>query len=313
MQVQIADYLSALKLERGRSPLTIESYESTLKSAAAFFGGLGRCDWLSVTKKDADQWLHDLGRQAPRTLIRKLAALRGLARYLVVKGALQDDFTALLVAPKLDKLMPRSLTEERARKVVEAFKETDAYSVRNRAILELFYGSGLRATEVCTVPFAGVDFSGGMIRVTGKSGKVRTIPVNEATVTAIRRYVELRPKFAKTGKPEALFLSDRGRPMSRHQVWNVVREAALRAGIEAKPTANRNPTKKRRHQVHPQVLRHTFGTHVIHGGADVLAVQEMLGYESVAATQIYTQIDPRRMLDALDNFHPRNRQPHPDQ
>lgn len=173
MQVQIANYISALQLERGRSPLTIESYESTLKSAAAFFCGLGRCDWLCVTTEDADRWLHDLGRQAPRTLIRKLAALRGLARYLVVKGAIQDDFTAMLIAPKLNKLLPRILADDDAKKVVEAVDGTDQYSVRNRAILELFYGSGLSVSELCNLSVEGVYFRDGFVHVTGRCEKER--------------------------------------------------------------------------------------------------------------------------------------------
>jgi integrase/recombinase XerD len=308
MQDRIDDYLSTLQLERGRSLLTIESYESTLKAAATMFAKLGRHDWASVTKEDATAWVHSLGRQAPRTLMRKLAALRGLARHMVRAGSLADDFTALLSSPKLDKPLPRALTQESARRVVEAFNGADQYSVRNRAILELFYGSGLRATEVCTVPVGGVDFSGGMVRVIGKGNKERITPVNEATMAAIRRYVEMRPKFVKGGTPEALFLSDRGRQMSRHQVWCVVREASLRSGLESKPESETNPAKKRRHRVHPHVLRHSFGTHLLHGGADVRAVQVMLGHESVATTQIYTKVDARQMMETHTKFHPRNQE-----
>ncbi len=290
----VRDFATSLELERGRSAKTVEAYESDLIQASAFLAKRGRTDWRSVNASDATAWAQELSdRQlASSSSARKLSALRMLARYLVHDGVRPDDFTELVTGPKLRRKLPETLTTDEVGKILAAPTGSDAFGLRDRAILELFYSSGLRVSELCDLTLQQVDLDQGFVRVFGKGSKERVVPVGEQAHRAIETYLASgRPHFVKTKTGSQLFLSNRGKAISRKTVWLMVKTHTQRVGI-TKP-------------VKPHLLRHSFATHLLSGGADLRAIQEMLGHADIGTTQIYTAVEQTRLVDHHAKFHPR--------
>jgi len=292
----IENFLAYLGLERGLSPKTQEGYLSDLDQCAAFLAKRGAAhDWRSVSGGEVAQWIQSLSGAdyAPASLARKLAALRGLAHHLVRERRREDDFSALLVSPKHRRPMPGALTGEEVERLLAAPSGGDPQSLRDKALLELFYSSGLRVSELGLLTLQQIDLEHGFLRVFGKGSKERVVPVGTVAATAITRWLEAgRPHYVKPHTGSQLFLSARGRGLSRITLWFIVKKYARLAGI----------TKT----VKPHVLRHSFATHLLTGGADLRAIQEMLGHASIATTQIYTAVEPQRLIEGHAKFHPRN-------
>ena len=293
----IGDFSASLSLERGRSPKTVEAYENDLRQAAVFMAQRGRGDWSGVTGSDATSWARELtDRQlAASSAARKLSALRMFARYLVHNGDRTDDFTELLEGPKLRRKLPDTLTNEEVERILAAPTGGGPFGLRDRAMLELFYSSGLRVSELCGLTLQQVDLEHQFARVFGKGSKERVVPIGGAAVRAMASYLDAgRPHFVKPKRTGSqFFLSNRGTAISRKMVWVLVKAHALRAGI----------TKT----VKPHLLRHSFATHLLGGGADLRAIQEMLGHASIGTTQIYTAVEQSRLVDHHAKFHPRNK------
>jgi integrase/recombinase XerD len=292
----IESYLSYIALERGLSRNSIAAYRRDLDQAAAFFAGHGVADWRAVTPAAASEWVQALGggEYAATSLARKVTALRNLARHLVREKVREDDFTALLSGPKLARRIPGTLTEEEIRRLLGAVTGGDARALRDRALLELFYSSGLRVSELAGLMLQQVDLEHGFLRVFGKGSKERVVPIGGKASEALGVYVTAgRPQFVRSRTGSQLFLNKDGGALSRVMLWMIVKKYARRAGI----------TKN----VKPHGLRHSFATHLLTGGADLRAIQEMLGHASIATTQIYTAVEPQRLLDHHAKFHPRNR------
>ena len=292
----IEGYLGFLGLERGLSKNTLSAYRSDLDQCAAFLARRKVVDWRRVTRAQAGEWLHSLNGRvcSPASLARKLTALRGLARYLVREKLRDDDFTALLAAPKLTRRIPGTLTADEVARLLAAPTGGDAPALRDRALLELFYSSGLRVSELAGLTLQQVDLEHGFLRVFGKGSKERVVPVGGKAADAVTTYLASgRPHFVKPRTGSQLFLNHHGAALSRVTLWKLVKKYAARAGI----------TKN----VKPHGLRHSFATHLLTGGADLRAIQEMLGHASISTTQIYTAVETRRLLDQHAKFHPRNR------
>lgn len=293
----VEEFITTLELERGRSPRTCEAYRGDLSQCAEYLAHRGRQDWRSVSRDDAGAWAQDLTNRAmaAATLARKLSALRMFARHLVAQGVRPDDFTELLAGPKLRRALPGTLTVDEMRRLLEAAGGGDPQALRDRAILELFYSSGLRVSELAGLTLPQVDLEHGFVRVFGKGAKERVVPLGQAAADALRTYLTAaRPKFVKPRRTGSqFFLSQRGTALSRKTLWVLVKGYTRRAGI----------TKR----VKPHLLRHSFATHLLSGGADLRAIQEMLGHASIATTQIYTAVEDQRLLDQHARFHPRNR------
>lgn len=297
MAEAITDFGVSLSLERGRSAKTVEAYENDLRQAAAFMvSARSRRDWQRVTRADAAAWAQALtDRQlAASSMARKLSALRGFARHLVHNNARPDDFTELLEGPKLRRKLPATLTVSEVEQILAAPTGGDAFGLRDRAILELFYSSGLRVTELCELTLQQINLEQGFVRVFGKGAKERMVPVGGAAARAIAAYLQSgRPHFVKSKRTGSqLFLSNRGTAISRKMVWVLVKTHTRRAGI-TKP-------------VKPHLLRHSFATHLLGGGADLRAIQEMLGHANIGTTQIYTAVEQTRLVEHHAKFHPRN-------
>jgi integrase/recombinase XerD len=292
----IDDFLAYIELEKGLSRNTAKSYENDLRQAAHQLKRLGAAGWARVTPKHLTSWLHWLSDEkfSEASQARKLAAVRMFFRHLVRQGGRQDDPAALLSGPKFRRKLPQTLTAGEMDRLLAAPSGGDAYSVRDRAMLELFYSSGLRISELCGLTLQQVDLENGFVRVFGKGAKERVVPLGEKARDALVAYLGSgRPRLVKPRTGSELFLSERGKAISRKTLWVIVKNNAKRAGI-AKP-------------VKPHLLRHSFATHLLGGGADLRAIQEMLGHASIGTTQIYTAVESSRLLDQHAKFHPRNR------
>jgi integrase/recombinase XerD len=292
----IEAFLGFIGLERGLSANTVAGYRRDLDQAANFFAGRKLAGWRAVAPAHAAAWIQELTDDGYRvaSLGRKISALRMLARFLVRERIRDDDFTALLASPKAHRRIPQTLTEAEVARLVVAPAAGDARSLRDRALLELFYSSGLRVSELAALTLQQVDLQEGYLRVFGKGAKERVVPVGGKACEALATYLASgRPALVKTHTGSQFFLNHRGRALSRVGLWQIVKQHAQRAGI----------TKN----VKPHALRHSFATHLLTGGADLRAIQEMLGHASIATTQIYTAVEPQRLLEQHGKFHPRNR------
>ncbi len=290
------DFLAYIELEKGLARNTAKSYETDLRQAGHCLKRLGTPGWTKVTAKHLTGWLHWLSDQkfSAASQARKLAAVRMLCRYLVREGKRTDDPSALLSGPKFRRKLPQVLTTGEMDRLLAAPSGGDAYSIRDRAMLELFYSSGLRISELCGLSLQQVDLENGFVRVFGKGSKERVVPLGTQARDAVQVYLTSgRPKLVKPRTGSELFLSERGKAISRKTLWVIVKKSAKRAGIE-KP-------------VKPHLLRHSFATHLLGGGADLRAIQEMLGHASIGTTQIYTAVESSRLLDQHAKHHPRNR------
>ncbi|WP_083270309.1 site-specific tyrosine recombinase XerD [Lacunisphaera limnophila] len=292
----IDDFLAYIELEKGLARNTAKSYENDLRQAAHCLKRLGAGQWTKVTPQHLAGWLHWLSDEdfSESSQARKLAAIRMLFRHLVRQGQRPDDPAALLSGPKFRRKLPQTLSRGEMERLLAAPAGGDAYAVRDRAMLELFYSSGLRISELCGLSLQQVDLENGFVRVFGKGSKERVVPLGGQARDAVQTYLlSARPRLVKPRTGSELFISERGKAISRKTLWVIVKNSARRAGIE-KP-------------VKPHLLRHSFATHLLGGGADLRAIQEMLGHASIGTTQIYTAVESSRLLDQHAKHHPRNK------
>jgi len=290
-------FLDHLKVERGLARLTLDAYGRDLARFTAFVTGRGRADVDDITALDVTDFLIELAEAglAARSRARTLVAVRGLCKHLVGERWLAADPAALVDAPRIGRGLPGVLGEAAVARLIAEPPDT-ARGRRDAAMIELAYGSGLRVSELVTLPLADVNLRGGFLRVTGKGGKTRVIPLNTATQMRITRYLEEdRPGWLRDPRQRALFLTDRGGPMTRQGFWKALRNYARRAGVRL-PAGDVSPHK----------LRHSFATHLVEHGADLRAVQAMLGHADISTTQVYTQVSHARMIEHARK-HPRAR------
>lgn len=281
-------------MERGISVHTRRAYARDLDHLAVWLEGRSK----SLTEADTEDLVAFLEARtaqgdAPRTRARRAAALRSFYRFAAGENHVRADPARLLPSPRLPRLLPRALSLTDTERLLRAeHKDTETAAGAARLILELLYGCGLRASEAAGLRSTDFDLDGGFVRVTGKGGKARSVPISDSIRAALREYLRSGRTLACT--PESadfLLLSKSGRPLTRAGIHAVVRQCAKSAGIRARLT--------------PHTLRHTFATHLVKGGADLRAVQEMLGHASIDTTQIYTTLAEEHLHDAHRRFHPR--------
>lgn len=292
----VESFLAWLELERGLSRHTLKAYACDLVQCAQFLQRRGAGDWSAVGGALVSQWTAELSRKdyARTSQSRKLSALRMLARHLVRENYRKDDFTELASSPKLSRNLPDVLTIEEVTRLLEAPSLSTPYGLRDRAILELFYSSGLRVSELCGLLLQSINLDEGYVRVFGKGSKERIAPIGSAAVKAVRDYLSgARAQFVKARTGSELFLSQQGRAISRKMVWVMIKDCARKAGIKK--------------SIKPHLLRHSFATHLLEGGADLRAIQEMLGHSDISTTQIYTAVQSSRLADEHALYHPRGK------
>lgn len=292
----VESFLAWLELERGLSRNTLLAYAGDLAQYTEYLEQQGVADWVCMDPQTVSAWNIHLGRSAyaRSTQARKVSTIRMFARHLVREGIRPDDFTELVSAPKLSRKLPGVLTHDELRRLLAAPPENTIHGLRDRAILELLYSSGLRVSELCGILLQTIHLDDGYVRVFGKGSKERITPIGRGAVTAIRNYLTgARPHFVKPRTSSELFLSQQGRAISRKMVWVMIRQSAVRAGIK-KP-------------IKPHLLRHSFATHLLEGGADLRVIQEMLGHSDISTTQIYTSVQSTRLVDEHALYHPRSK------
>jgi integrase/recombinase XerD len=293
---EIDGFIGFLELERGLSARTTESYQGDLDQCAKFLAHHHVANWRAARPRHLSDWIYALSGDdyTVASLARKLTALRVFARYLVREKIRADDLTAQLAGPKLVRKIPGTLTPAEVGRLLAAPSGGNAYALRDRALLELFYASGLRVSELSGLLLQQLDLDHGFLRVFGKGSKERVVPVGGKARVALAAYLDAgRRFFVKPKTGSQLFLSERGTAISRKMLWVLIKKYAKLAGL-TKP-------------VKPHLLRHSFATHLLSGGADLRAIQEMLGHANISTTQIYTAVEDKRLVDQHTKFHPRNK------
>jgi integrase/recombinase XerD len=290
-------FLDHVKVERGLARLTLDAYGRDLARFTAFLAKRGRTDVDDITALDVTDFMIQLAGAglAARSRARTLVAVRGLCKHLVGERWLAADPAALVDAPRTGRRLPGVLGEAAVARLIATPPDTPR-GRRDAAMIELAYGSGLRVSELVRLPLADVNLHAGFLRVTGKGGKTRMVPLNTAAQMRITRYLEQdRPGWLRDPRQRALFLTERGGPITRQGFWKALRGYARRADV-------RLPAG----EVSPHKLRHSFATHLVEHGADLRAVQAMLGHADISTTQVYTQVSQARMIEHARK-HPRAR------
>ncbi len=292
----VTEHLETLQMERGASRNTLAAYRRDLAGYAAFVTRAGSrietADLPLLVKYLGALRRRGLG---GRSVARHLSAVRGLYRFLLASGVIRRDPTEHLDSPRPARRLPRTLSEQDVAAIVETPDTTRPDGLRDRALLELMYACGLRASEATAVRVDDVNLEGGYVLATGKGSRQRLVPMGAQAVAWIRRYLGAgRERLVKRGTPAALFLNRSGGALSRQAVWHLLKKSARRAGVRAAA-------------VSPHTLRHCFASHLLEGGADLRSVQAMLGHADISTTQIYTHLSSSAVRDMYRTFHPRAR------
>ncbi len=294
------DFLGYLTVEAGLAENTILAYGRDLKdfleyckSNSSATGKISRLDqirpaliqnYLRILTKDE--------RRSEGSIKRSLVAIRMFLRFGKLTGLVEDDFAAILEGPKLWQRLPTICSKKQVISIINAVCPDEPFYLRDKAMLELLYATGVRASELAGLKTSDLNLDIGYLRCLGKGNRERVIPVGKVAIaTAVKYLAELRPKLARAFSGDFLLLSRTGRPMSRIEIWRLIKKYAIRAGMPGNLTVH--------------TLRHCFATHLLAGGADLRSVQEMLGHVDIATTQIYTHVDQERLREIHKKFHPR--------
>jgi integrase/recombinase XerD len=275
-----------------RAQRTVDAYRRDLADLAAYLGGPPS----RAGPQEIEGWLADLRArgQAPSSIARRAAAARSFYRHLVALGVREDNPAAEVDLPRRRRRLPRSLSLSEVERLIEAANGTTPRSLRDRALIELLYGGGLRVGEAVALERGDVDLETRVVRCVGKGDKERIVPLGREGVEALRRYLSRgRPYLDRRHRPE-LFLNAQGGALTRAGAFLILRKLAEKAGLDPQ-------------RVHPHILRHSFATHLLEGGADLRSVQEMLGHADLGTTELYTHVSDRRRRDTYYSAHPHAR------
>ncbi|HYS44288.1 MAG TPA: site-specific tyrosine recombinase XerD [Geobacteraceae bacterium] len=287
-------FLSYLQVEKGLARNTLEAYSRDVGKYLNFLLGRGCAEVASVRPIDVASFLQRLKDDGigPRSRARALSALRMFHRFLMIENYCDANPTAIIEAPKTLGKLPSILTAREVERLLAAPAGIDDLSIRDRAMLELLYATGLRVTELVTLKVRDVNLDAGYLLTMGKGSKERLVPIGESARTAIAEYVAaVRQRLDRSGGCDCLFLSRLGEGMTRQAFWNMIKKRSIEAGIVK--------------NISPHTLRHSFATHLLENGADLRSVQIMLGHADLATTQIYTHITRERLKRLHEQFHPR--------
>ncbi len=294
MKVLVDEFLDYLSIEKGLSGNTRESYGRDLTKFTSFLGRRKLKGVDNISRKEITAYLlaeKDKG-LSPSSLSRNLVSIRMWFRYLVVNGYLEEDITAVLDSPRLWRILPNVLSVQEVTKLLQSTKTDSARSLRDKAMLELMYASGLRVSEVVNLRVSDLNLEVGFLRCIGKGKKERIVPLGKLSIKSLQHYLKKgRPRLMKDLLVPNLFLNQRGKAFTRQWVWKLIKHYARQAGIKKEIT--------------PHTLRHSFATHLLANGADLRIVQELLGHADITTTQTYTHVDKNRLKSIHRKFHPR--------
>ena len=278
-----------LRMERAMSQNTVASYCSDVEKFLGFYGG--RIEDVGVA--DVEEYLQSREALSERSQARVLSSLRSFFDWLVMDKVIKDNPCDRVDAPKIGRYLPNVLSEEEVTSLIDSVQPDTWQSVRDKAILEILYGCGLRVSEAVALQISCIFLKEGFIRVIGKGNKERLVPLGDMAVDAVNAYLDVRPEPADSVSSDILFLNRFGRPLSRVSMFTMIKRQAVAAGI--------------RKEISPHTFRHTFATHLLEHGADLRVVQEMLGHESISTTEIYTHVDSSTWQKQILEHHPRRK------
>jgi integrase/recombinase XerD len=292
----LTDYINYLKLERGLAANSIDSYRRDIRKLVDFIGETGAdVNPREIDRRTLEAFIHRIAESLqPRSQARIISGLRGFFDYMVLEQYRKDNPMELIEAPKLGRKLPDTLSPEEMISLISSVDRSTPEGERNRAILETLYGCGLRVSELLDLRLSDLFFEEGFIKVRGKGNKERFVPVGPVT----RKYISLYRKEIRVhwtprkGHEEVLFLNRNGRRLSRAMIFTIVKRQAALAGIRKK--------------VSPHTFRHSFATHLLQNGADIRAIQQMLGHESITTTEVYMHVDRQHLSEVVNTYHPRN-------
>lgn len=290
-QRSIAAFVERIWSEDGLADRTLEAYRSDLEALARWLAARGRS--LATARREDLSAFHGSQPVAVRSMARRQSAFRRYYGLLARETPGLEDPTLLIERPRMPRSLPKALAEREIEALLAAPDTATTLGLRDRAMLELMYASGLRVSELVELPLAALNLRQGVLRITGKGGKDRLVPVGEVALERIEAYLaQARPELAKGRQPAALFLSRRGEGMTRQMFWTLIKRYALTVGIDAR-------------RISPHVLRHSFATHLLNHGADLRALQMLLGHASLSTTQIYTLVAKEGLKRLHAQHHPR--------
>ena len=287
MKDLLKDYEAYLKIERAMSRNTVASYCSDVEKFMAYVD----CSPELLTSEDIEAYLQSRSLISKRSQARILSSIRSFFGWLVLEGVMTDNPCDLVDFPKLGRYLPDVLSIEEVEAIIESVDTSSWQGMRNRAVLEILYGCGLRVSEAVSLKISCLYFDEGFIRVIGKGDKERLVPVGEIAADAVNAYLEHRPAPCDQTSDDLVFLNRFGSSLSRQSVFKMIKAQALAAGV--------------RKEISPHTFRHSFATHLVENGADLRVVQEMLGHESITTTEIYTHIETSKWHSEVLTHHPR--------
>ncbi|MGN1045545.1 MAG: site-specific tyrosine recombinase XerD [Candidatus Cryptobacteroides sp.] len=286
----LEDYVSYLKIERAMSPATVASYSSDVRDFLAWIDSSGiRVE--AVSSEDVVRYFASLDSLSKRSQARCLSALKSFFRWTVLEGYVKDNPCDAVDAPKTGRHLPAVLSEDEVSAIIDSVDTGSWNGLRDRAILEVLYGCGLRVSEAVGLRISMVFFKDGFVRIVGKGNKERVVPIGGMALDAVSDYLAVRPEPFDSASEDILFLNKDGRALSRVSVFTMVKRQAMLAGIHK--------------EISPHTFRHSFATHLVNHGADLRVVQDMLGHESILTTEIYTHIDTESWMRDVVAHHPR--------
>jgi integrase/recombinase XerD len=290
----LKDFLSFLSVEKGLSKNTVESYSLDLRKFQDFLSSKDK-DFPSLSRPDIIDFIERLRneRYSISSICRFISTIRGLCKYLLLEHVISEDPSENLQTPKKWERLPKSLSVPEVMAFLEAhasLHKSRPTMMRDHVMFELLYSSGLRVSELVSLKLEDAHLEAGFLRVLGKGSKERVVPMNMRAIEKLKHYInQLRPMILKKKKSSYLFVTSRGRPLTRQRFWQTMRSLGRQIGIE----------------ISPHMIRHSFATHLLEGGADLRSVQKMLGHSDISTTQIYTKVTTERLRKAFTKHHPR--------
>lgn len=294
MQRQINNYTNYLAVEKGLAKNTLESYRRDLDKFIAFMNKLQIAKPEEVTREAINHFIADLKKngRATSTISRSIASIRSFFNFLLQEGLIESNPTLEIESPRIEKKLPRVLTTTEIDKLLCQPAPGEHNGLRDKAMLELLYASGIRVTELVSLDISDFDPQVGFLRCSGKGMKERIVPIGSVAINCVNEYVvKTRSRLLKYNGEKALFVNQHGNRMTRQGFWKILKKYARKSDIKGEIT--------------PHTLRHSFATHLLENGADLRSVQEMLGHSDISTTQIYTQVTRKKIREIYDQSHPR--------